>query len=459
EKQLQLAATVFENASDAIVILDTEFRHLAANDCFSRITGYSDEEIHGKHPKELVDDSGEPVLRESMSMIMEGLKEEGFWQGELKGYRKTGELFPVWMQLSTVYDDHGNITHYVGMFSDLTTRKQTEEKLQFLSNFDRLTGLPNRTMFQEKLEQSLEHAKLKQTRLAIVYFDLDRFRSINESLGHEIGDKLLQKSADRLRALDIDEANLSRINADEFCLIIENVSEKDDVERLCQEAINIMRRPFTISGHELSLGLSIGISIFPDDAAEAKTLINQADLAVHQAKRQGGNTIQHYRADMRSVSVEQLALETSLRKAIFKNEFVLHFQPKLDLASGEINACEALVRWQHPTMGLLYPGDFIPLAEESGLISAIGEWVLERACRQGAVWADEGRPVKIAVNMSAHQLRKGDLVEVVTRVLDITRLHPSLLELELTESLIVEDLEKNIEILNQLREIGVQLSL
>jgi diguanylate cyclase (GGDEF)-like protein len=358
-----------------------------------------------------------------------------------------------------VYDDDGHITHYVGMFTDLTARKEAEEKVQFLSNYDRLTGLANRTMFREKLHKSLALARLNRERVALVCLDLDRFRPINDSLGHEIGDKLLRATAERLLAIGIDQNNFARVGGDEFNLVIDNYRNSGELEELCQEIINAMRKPFNINGHELLLGVSIGISVFPDNAKEAQTLINQADLAVHQAKRMGGNNYQFYRSDMRAASVEQLALETSLRKAIFKNEFVVYYQPKIDIATRRIDGAEALVRWQHPTMGLLPPKDFIPLAEETGLISAISEWVLERACRQAAQWQANGMEILISVNLSAHQFRKGDIVEIVDRVLDNTGLPPRLLELELTESLIMEDLDKNIEILTALRTRGLGLSL
>lgn len=457
EDQLRLSATVFENASEGILIMDTNFHFLTVNDCFTRITGFSEEDVRGKTIASASHSSS--TNTDLYSEIANTVRREGFWEGEMSERRKNGEPYPIWLQLSAVYDDEGKITHYVGMFSDLTSRKEAEEKLQFLSNYDRLTGLANRTMFREKLHKSLALARLNRERVALVCLDLDRFRQINDSLGHEIGDMLLRTAAERLRALDIEEGALARVGGDEFNLIVDNYRNSADVESVCLEIINAMKKPFNINGHELLLGASIGISVFPDNGKEAQALINQADLAVHQAKRLGGNNVQFFRSDMRVASVEQLALETSLRKAIFKNEFVVHYQPKVDLITGRINGAEALVRWQHPTMGLLPPKDFIPLAEESGLISAISEWVLERACRQAALWMEQGDEVQVSVNLSAQQFRKGDITSIVERVLDLTGLPPRLLELELTESLIMEDLDKNIDVLRQLRERGIGLSL
>lgn len=457
EDQLRLSATVFENASEGIMIMDTHFHFLTVNDCFTRITGFAEEEVRGK-TMAMAGNNGS-TNAELYQEIANTVRREGFWEGEISERRKDGEPFPVWLQLSAVYDDDGQITHYVGMFSDLTARKEAEEKLQFLSNYDRLTGLANRTMFRERLHKSLALARLNRERVALLTLDLDRFRPINDSLGHEIGDKLLRMTAERLLTLDIPEGMLARVGGDEFTLLIDNYKSSAEVDLLCQEIVNLMRKPFNIGGHELLLGVSIGASVFPDHAKEAQALINQADLAVHQAKRMGGNNVQFFRADMRAASVEQLALETSLRKAIFKNEFVVFYQPKVDLATGQIKGAEALVRWQHPTMGLLPPNDFIPLAEETGLISAISEWVLERSCRQAAAWAKQGDEIQVSVNLSAQQFRKGDLTDIVDRVLDLTGLPSRLLELELTESLIMEDLDKNIEVLHQLRERGIGLSL
>ena len=457
EDQLRLSATVFENASEGILIMDPDFHFLTVNDCFTRITGFSDEEVRGRRIGD-TSHSGESNAA-LYKEIAETVRREGFWEGEMNERRKNGEPYPIWLQLSAVYDDDGGITHYVGMFSDLTSRKEAEEKLQFLSNYDRLTGLANRAQFREKLHKALALARLNRERVALVCLDLDRFRPINDSLGHEIGDKLLFQAAERLRALDVDESMLARVGGDEFTLIIDNFKHAADVEALAEDIIQALKKPFNINGHELLLGVSIGVRVFPENGKEAQALINQGDLAVHQAKRMGGNNVQFFRNDMRAASVEQLALETSLRKAIFKNEFVVHYQAKVDLSGNRISGCEALVRWQHPTMGLLPPKDFIPLAEESGLISAISEWVLERSCRQAAQWAKQGNPVCVSVNLSAQQFRKGDIVTIVDRVLELTELAPELLELELTESLIMEDLDKNIEVLRQLRERGVSLSL
>jgi diguanylate cyclase (GGDEF)-like protein/PAS domain S-box-containing protein len=456
QEQLRLAATVFENASEAIFIFDPDFYFLAINDCFTRITGYAETDILGEHLNQIRNPENAERYRE----IQDTLYNDGFWEGELEEIRKSGERFPEWLQISAVFNDDNEITHFVGMFSDLTVRKEAEERLQFLSNYDKLTGLANRHRFRESLHQSLTMARLNRKKVALLYLDLDRFRPINESLGHEVGDQLLKVASERIRECEVREDKLSRIGSDDFGIVVEDYEDPGELETLCRQLIGMIKKPFHIDQHELLLGVSIGISIFPDTAKEAQSMINQADLAMTQAKRAGGNNFQFYSSEMRAASVEQLALETSLRKAIFKDEFVVYYQPKVDLQNNQITSVEALVRWQHPTMGLLPPKDFIPLAEETGLIGAIGEWVMERSCRQARQWQQAGLgDIAVSVNLSPQQFRKGDVLEVVDRVITNTELDTGMLELELTESLIMEDLEKNIDLLTQMRERGIELSL
>jgi diguanylate cyclase (GGDEF)-like protein/PAS domain S-box-containing protein len=456
EEQRHLAATVFENASEAIFILDTTLEFLAINDSFARVTGLEEAEVLGRSVMDTAVSEDERALYKDVLNI---LRSEGLWQGEVTGRRKGGATFPAWFQVNAVYDDQHHLTHYVCMFSDLTERKQGEEKLQFLSSHDRLTGLANRNQFRETLQRSLSMARLKRGKVALLYMNLDRFKPINDTLGHEVGDAILKLCAKRLLECGMDAERVARLDADEFT-ILQDYESTEELDTLCQRIIESLRQPYNLHNRELLLGTSIGISLYPGSAKDVRTMLSQSDIAMHQAKRMGGNNFQYYRSDMRMATVEQLALETSLRKALSKDEFVVYYQPKLDLRDGVIRGVEALVRWQHPTMGLLMPGTFIPLAEETGLITEIGEWVLNEACRQTALWHRQGTAtITTSVNLSAHQFRSTDVLALVKRALDSSRLPPELLEMELTESLLMDDLESNLDILNQLRKLGVGLSL
>ena len=289
--------------------------------------------------------------------------------------------------------------------------------------------------------------------------DLDRFKPINDTLGHEVGDAVLKLCAQRVLDCGLEEEQVARVDSDEFTMLLP-YNDNAEVEALCHRIINSLKQPYAVGSHELLLGASIGISLYPDSSKDVRSLISQADSAMHQSKRMGGNTFQYYRSDMRTATVEQLALETSLKKALSRNEFVVYYQPKLDLADGLIRGSEALIRWQHPTMGLLMPGTFIPLAEETGLITEIGEWVLHEACRQTARWQHMGvGTLTTSVNLSAQQFRSTDVVALVQNALKAAQLAPHQLEMELTETLLMDDLEANIDMLNRLRKLGVGLSL
>jgi diguanylate cyclase (GGDEF)-like protein/PAS domain S-box-containing protein len=457
EEQLTLAARVFDTATEAIFILDKRFRFLKINSVFTRITGYAPEEVLGRTLEDL---NRQPAARETYREINAALKDIGTWQGELIETRKDGSSYPEWLQVSAVRDERGQVTHFVGIFSDLTARREAEEKLRYLSNYDKVTGLANRTLFRDRLHAAINEARQRRGNLALLYIDLDRFKQINDTLGHEVGDRLLGAAATRLMELDLQADTLCRIGGDEFTIILADYKDRATLGETAERIIEAMRAPFYIDDHELIIGTSIGIALFPDHARELQVLINNAEQAVRQAKRLGGNSAQFHVADSRGTSIDSLTLETSLRKAIFRNEFVVYYQPKYDLITDRITGVEALVRWQHPTRGILAPKDFIPLAEETGLIAAIGELVLERAARQVTAWREIGLgDIRVSVNLSAHQVRKGNLVEVVERVIYSSGLPPEMLELEITESQLMEDLDNTIRMLQTLRKRGIAISL
>jgi len=458
EEKLRLSASVFEHAAEGIYILDHEMRYLSVNPRFSQITGYSDEELHGRH---IFDEAmTQPGKQQHYPIIMQGLLRDGEWQGEITEYRKSGQPFPEWLHISAVHNGHADLTHYVGIISDLSQRKEAEEKLRYLANYDRLTGLANRNLFRDRLHAAILRAREQNTGVAVLYIDMDRFRTINDSLGHELGDELLKKIGERLINAAVSADTLARIGSDEFTVIVDQQVNRGNLESYCERIIEELRRPFRIGEHELLLGVSIGVSLFPEHGRELQVLINHADLALQQAKRMGGNCMRFFSDDVHVVSVDQVSLESALRKAIFRDEFLVFYQPKVCLKTNRIVGVEALVRWMHPSMGLLGPGQFIPLAEEAGLISAIGEIVLDKACRQTRLWQEQGLgPVTTSVNVVAQQLHRGNLLEILDRVLVNTSLEPSLLELEITESSLMEDRDQVQHILEEVRMRGIQIAL
>lgn len=459
EEKLRLSASVFEHAAEGIYILDSQFRYLSVNPRFTQITGFSDLELHGKS---IYDANAEEINQKQLTYhaVFEQLKQEDDWQGELIEYRKNGRPFPQWLHITAVHDSENNIGHYVGIVSDLTQRKEAEEKLKYLANYDRLTGLANRNLFHDRLHTAIFKAREQSNSLAVVYIDLDRFRTLNDSLGHELGDELLKKVAERISSCASSAHTVARLGSDEFTLILDQQTARDEVEKYCESIIEHLRRPFRVGEHELLLGASIGVSLFPEHGRELQILINHADVALQQAKRMGGNTMRFFSSDVRVASVEQVNLESSLRKAIFRDEFVVYYQPKICLKTNRIIGTEALVRWLHPTMGLIAPGQFIPLAEEAGLISAIGEIVLERACQQTQDWHEQGfGMICTSVNVVAQQLQRGNLLDIVDKILVGTGLDPIALELEVTESSFMEDRHIVCETLEGLRTRGIKIAL
>lgn len=458
EAKLRLSASVFEHAAEGIYILDEAFCFLSVNPRFSQMLGFNHEELEGKNIIDyVVETSGH--RQATYVNILSQLKTVGDWQGELTDYHKNGTPIPLWLHITAVVNHDEHIVHYVGIVSDLSQRKEAEEKLKYLANYDRLTGLANRNLFYDRLHSAISKGREQATGFAIIHIDLDRFRTLNDSLGHEVGDNLLKKVAERISHSAGDANTVARLGSDEFALMLDQTTDHKVIESLCEKIIEQLRKPFKIAEHELMLGASIGVSIFPEHGRELQILINNADLALQQAKRMGGNSTHFFNSNVKAISIEQVNLESALRKAIFRDEFVVFYQPKLCLKSNRIIGTEALVRWQHPSLGLLAPGQFIPLAEEAGLISAIGEIVLDKACRQTHAWHNLGFQITTSVNVVAQQLQRGNLLDIVDRVLLNTELDPLSLELELTESSFMEDKETVRTTLENLRYRGIKIAL
>ncbi|QKE65231.1 EAL domain-containing protein [Aquipseudomonas campi] len=457
EEQQRLAATVFEAASEGIVILDADYLLLSVNEAFSQVTGYRKEEVLGRSVATLISSR---ETRRHYHLIRQDLEQHGSWRGELVETRKNGELYPQWLQLNVVRDARGQVSHIVGFFSDLSSRRQTEERLRYLSHYDELTGLANRTLFRERLHEAGEASRQHGRGLALLHIDLDRFKLLNDSLGHEVADQLLRQMARRLTQAASEANTIARLSGDEFAILLDDYGSLSALARTASRLLGKLRTPMDVGGHELVISASIGISLLPDNAREISALISQANMAMQHAKHLGGNTFQFYTDNLQACTLERLQLENQLRKGIQEGQLEVFYQPKLCLADDSLNAAEALVRWRHPELGLVPPGDFIPLAEETGLIAPLGEFVLRQACRQAREWQAQGLvELRVSVNLSVHQLRQGNLVNLVRQVLDETDLAAHMLELELTESHLLDNVENVITTFQQLRDLGVKLAI
>ncbi len=458
DTKLRQAATVYESTREGVVITDLTPRILGINRAYTEITGYQEAEVLGHNPNLLKSGRQDGAYYQGM---WESILQTGHWQGEVWNRRKNGELFPQWLTISTVNDSEGLPTHYVGVMTDISQLKRSEEQLDHLAHHDPLTGLPNRLLLQSRLEHALERAERHRQRVAVLYIDLDRFKKINDSLGHPVGDELLQalslRMSERLREQD----TLGRLGGDEFLLILEDLDRAEYVAGVAQNLIKLLERMFKLpSGHEVFVGASIGISLFPDDGRTVTELIQHADVAMYQAKESGRNAYSFYTPALTHAANERLELEARMRRGLAQGEFVLHYQPQLDMKTGALIGCEALVRWNTPEEGMISPARFIPLAEETGLIVPLGEWVLQTACAQARTWLDAGfPPLLMAVNLSVRQLQQRDVVKRIAIILAQAGLPASHLKLELTESMIMGQGEKAIDLLHAIKALGVSLSI
>jgi diguanylate cyclase (GGDEF)-like protein/PAS domain S-box-containing protein len=456
QDQLRLFAKAFESASEGMVITAADGTILEVNRGLEAITGYREAEIVGE-PSNLLDSTRHPP--QFYQKLWERLRETGQWQGELWQRRKSGEDFPAYLTASALFDDEGRLTHFVAVLSDITERKRNEEELRRLANFDLLTQLPNRTLFEDRLQHAVAGAKRDDERLALLFIDLDRFKQVNDSLGHGAGDLLLQEVATRLRQRIRASDTVARLGGDEFTVILEGIQSIQEVVAVAGDVIAALSRPYCVDGLEINVTPSLGICLYPEGGATTAELMRHADTAMYQAKGDGGNTYRLYHEEMDAQVGRRLRTENELRRALDQGELRLHFQPRVDLDTGAVRSVEALVRWAHPERGLLLPDRFIGIAEESGLILPLGEWVLESACRQAHLWSEEGSDVRVAVNLSARQFRRGELAESVARILADTGLPGERLELEITETTIMADLPLAREALQRLKKLGVYISV
>uniref|UniRef100_UPI004055B83D EAL domain-containing protein n=1 Tax=Candidatus Electronema sp. TaxID=2698783 RepID=UPI004055B83D len=457
EQKLRLDQKIIENTEDAIVVTDAEALIMDVNDAYTEITGYEREEVIGKNPRICKSDHHSKEFYEEM---WRQLLESGSWSGEIWDRHKSGEVFEKWLTISAIRDSSGATVNYVGIFNDITEKKRIERKLKNLLFYDPLTKLPNRALFVERLEQAMISSQSRDIPLALFCIDLDRFKNINDSLGHKAGDELLAQAAKRIRGGVRKSDVVARLCGDEFAVILSEIKFRESAEHLAKRLIHLLQQPFHISGEEVFINASIGISLYPDDGMEAETLIRNSDTAMHFAKDREHGSFQHFSSQMNERLMHRLNVEKHLRHAVDNEEFILYYQPKYSLEEGQIIGAEALVRWQHPVEGMISPAEFIPIAEETGIITALGAWCLRTACRQIKAWDQQGLGLRrVAVNISSRQFENRELLTLLKSTLRETGLDPALLELEITESAVMEDPALAVELLREIRQLGVRIAI
>lgn len=457
EVDLRIAAVAFET-QEPLIITDPDSIILRANNAFIETSGYMREELVGQKMNFLKSGKHDQQFYEAMWKI---IAETGGWQGEIWDRRKNGELIPVWLAITAVKNDEGKVTHYVGTYIDITKRKLAEDEIKNLAFYDPLTQLPNRRLLQERINHAIQRSQRDGQQFALMMLDLDRFKNVNDTLGHQLGDVLLIQVAERikgkLRAVDL----VARLGGDEFVVLLENIAQPGDAARVAERIVEDLSKAFQlVQNHDVWIGASLGISLYPQHSGNFESLMTQADSAMYKAKEQGGGSIVYFSEDLTRSARERIILEGRLRKAITQNELRVFFQPQIDIVSDRIIGGEALVRWQDPNEGLIPPGRFIPIAEETNLIVAIGEWVLNETCKQGRKWLDMGLPpITLAVNVSTQQFKRSDINELVVKVIAETGFPAQQLELEITESGLMKNQENAVEILNKLHEQGVRIAI
>jgi diguanylate cyclase (GGDEF)-like protein/PAS domain S-box-containing protein len=457
ENTLQMAAQVFENSRDAIAITDREHRVLAVNHAFTQITGFSPHEIIGAALPHLHEGAREPSFYQQ---IWDYVAANDHWEGEVFGVRQDGSDFPVWVALTAIRNGGQQVSNYMAILSDITDRKRVEAHNRHLAEHDFLTDLPNRVLFLDRLHQALAAARRNHGLVALLFLDLDRFKGINDSFGHHVGDAVLKEVATRLRACVRGVDTVSRQGGDEFVIILADIGGADQAAHVATTVMQTVARPVLCGANlHINMSVSIGISLYPSDGDNVETLLKHADVAMYHAKQNGRNGFSFFNADMNAHVIERVEMENNLRRALDKGEFELAYQPEINIATRMTIGVEALLRWRHPQRGLLMPAAFLDVAEECGLMVPIGDWVLREACKRGAEWHAAGYPVVIAVNMSTVQFIHDHLIESVDAALAGSGLAPAFLELEIKEGVIMSGSDRAIATVDALRERGIGLTI
>ncbi|MBI2312637.1 MAG: EAL domain-containing protein [Betaproteobacteria bacterium] len=457
---VRLRDRAIESSTNAIIITDHARRDdpiVYVNPAFEQITGYARDEVLGKNCRFLTRDDRQQL---ELDTLREAIREEREGRVVLRNYRKDGSLFWNDLHIAPVRDEDGRVTHFVGVQNDITELKRYQEDLEHQANYDVLTGLPNRNLLRDRVRQAIAYSQRYGHLVAVAFLDLDHFKFVNDSLGHNVGDALLRTVAERLRACVRDADTVARYGGDEFVLVLFDQPSEEHISSVLQRVITSVSKPFQVGDRDFLLTCSGGCSLHPQDGTDEETLLKNADAAMYRAKELGRNNFQFFTPEMNARVTERLSLEASLRRALERDELFLEFQPQVELATGRVIGAETLVRWNHPDLGCVPPSRFIALAEETGLIVGIGEWILDRALRQNKAWHEAGLPrLPVSVNMSARQSRHYDLVRTVAVALADSGIEPRYLELEITESMVVHGAEEFIAILERLGALGVQLAI
>lgn len=450
-------AKIFESSGEAISVTDADNKFVAVNQAFCDATGYSFAEIVGKEPSILKSGRHDEFFYQKM---WAGINQAGVWQGEIWEKRKDDTIYVKWLRIHQIKNAQGKLVNYVATFHDISERKAAEERIAYLDRHDPLTGLPNRSFLADQLGLAIQNAIVKKNRIGVLSLDLDRFKNINDSLGHEIGDEFLKEISKRLESCSQAGSITGRFGGDAFVVILPDIHKESEIIAVINKITHDIAQPAIYGEVELIVTASIGVSVFPEDGDTPEVLIRNADTAMHKVKDAGKNSYQFFTPVMNEYASERLMLENNLRRAVEKKEFVLFYQPQLDAKTGKVVGVEALIRWLHPIKKLVSPLEFIPLAEETGLIIPIGEWVLMEACRQHRQWIKMGLPpIPISVNVSAAQFHDKDFLQMLAAVIKNRDIEPGYLDLEVTESVVMRQPEFVIEQLERIKGMGIKLSL
>jgi diguanylate cyclase (GGDEF)-like protein/PAS domain S-box-containing protein len=457
EGNLRLSSTVFDNTAEGIMITDDKSDIIDVNTAFSEITGYSREEVIGQNPR--IMKSGKHT-RKFYDAMWRDLNQKGFWRGEIWDRRKNGEEFPKWLSINACRNERGHLTHYVAVFSDITDKKADEVKLEQLAHFDHLTGLPNRILFHDRLHTALARSRREKEHMAVLFVDLDRFKQINDSLGHRVGDLLLKEVSSRLLHSVREIDTVARLSGDEFTVILTDIASIEAIEFIASRIVKSLGAPYFFEGHELFVSASVGISIYPSDGENGTDLLRHADVAMYHAKEKGRNNYQFFNAAMNEKAQTQLSLANKLRVALNRKLIHPHYQLKVDITTLRPVGLEALARWNDERGHPVSPAHFVHVAEEHGLIARLGKSKLNQVCIQIRMWQDMNVEFgSVAVNLSAQQFRDANLLNDIQEAISDNRIDPQTLEVEVTENMVMDDVEDAIMILNRIKEMGLKISI